>query len=725
MNLSPSDEESVQNFGFSRTQNAFDKSLFVRIAIWGLFGFALFLFLHFREIYVESFELGSFARKYVVAQVDFVFPDEESTIILKQEASREIGTIYRIEEEDVYREVTEFQKYITQNPEGIEIWNSLSKENNFKNLAMALSLTSTALLDSRFTDVRTITRIEKLPRNDLSISLNQFFVFLPSNQSMVGKLPPAYWNTLKERALTAEGANPKLVNVILSYFEEYAWRFKVDEETAFLLRKLIYAEIPEKLTYVKAGERIIDQGEKVTARHLAMLKAMRERLEEKSSQLNPLSLLGSAILTAIFLTVFYFYLKEDQKDIFSSNRKLGLIASIIVLNIVLAKLTELFLIQSHNQLLDIVRFPLLVPFSAIMLSCLLNLRVAAFGAFFLTVIFVIALAVENLSFLVVNVIAASVIVLSIGQIKKRKDVFIVGGKAWLASFVVVLAFNLFDNTLFSSSFFTDTISTFIFIGITCILVVGLLPVFEGSFKILTDITLMELMDPTNALLRRLTIEAPGTYQHSVIVGSLAETAATAIGANGLFCRVVTQYHDIGKLTNAEYFTENQMGRIDMHQLLTPLESAKAIIAHVTEGVKLARKAGLPKPFIDIIKEHHGTTLVYYFYHKQLEMMGGDKSLVNEKDFRYAGPKPRSKESTIIMIADTLEAASRSLDVFNEETVTELVDVLVAQKNDDNQFSDSILTFQEMDVVKKTLVHALLATSHPRIKYPPHHPGEEG
>ncbi len=206
---------------------------------------------------------------------------------------------------------------------------------------------------------------------------------------------------------------------------------------------------------------------------------------------------------------------------------------------------------------------------------------------------------------------------------------------------------------------------------------------------MTDITLMEFMNPSNELLKRLTIEAPGTYQHSMVVGHLSEAAASSIGANELFCRVATHYHDIGKLLNPQYFTENQLGGVDMHQLLTPIESIQVIIAHVSEGVALARKVGLPEQFIDIIKEHHGTTLVYYFYHKQIELIGGDKTLVNEKDFRYSGPKPRSKESTIILIADTLEAASRCLDLFNEQTVTDLVDELIALKMEDGQFDDRL------------------------------------
>jgi len=335
------------------------------------------------------------------------------------------------------------------------------------------------------------------------------------------------------------------------------------------------------------------------------------------------------------------------------------------------------------------------------------------------------LAVETIPFIVINVLTAIVAIFTNRKVRRRKEVFMVCAKAWLCAFLVAFSFNLYANTILSFSVIGDLISTFVFMIFTAVLVVGLIPVLESIFHIMTDITLMEFLDPSNPVLRRLTIEAPGTYQHSVVVGNLAEAAATAIGANGLFCRVATQYHDIGKLENPQYFTENQLGGMDMHQLLTPIESAQVIIAHVGEGVALARKVSLPEQFIDVIKEHHGTTLVYYFYHKQLEMVDGDKEKVEEQDFRYSGPKPRTKESTIIMIADTLEAASRCLDDFNETTLTELIDTLIGQKVEDGQFDESLLTFEELGIVKSVLLKTMLAATHPRVKYPKHHPGEEG
>jgi putative nucleotidyltransferase with HDIG domain len=261
-------------------------------------------------------------------------------------------------------------------------------------------------------------------------------------------------------------------------------------------------------------------------------------------------------------------------------------------------------------------------------------------------------------------------------------------------------------------------SSALFMALTAVLVAGFLPILEYLFGVLTDMTLIEYMDPNQPLLRRLTLEAPGTYQHSLVVGNLAEMAARAIGANGLLCRVAALYHDIGKLFNPHYFTENQLSGFNIHQLLTPMESTQVIIAHVTEGESLARKHKLPESFIDIIREHHGTTLVYYFYCKQLEQLGKDPLSIQESLFRYSGPKPHSKESGIMMLADVLEAASRSLDEVTESSVTAMVERLVSEKIQDHQLEECQLSFEELSIVKRTMIRTFLVTRHLRVKYGP-------
>lgn len=715
----------VQELGYKsiRSQNYFDKSMVIRVFIVLIFCFFLFLFFHFRQTYVEVLELGSIANRYVVTQVDFDFPDEEATLLLKQQAATEIGLVYKINEGDIRKQVAEFQNFIITKPENDSELSNIIKEYKLENVVAVLHSLEDSLLKTRFTDPRTLSTLEELPLKEIKVPSYSYYVFIPK-KGHPAALPSAFW--IQEiKNVSGENFSNEIADALLNYFQKVAWNFDVDQEVMSSLKRYLQSLIPEKMAHVRAGERIINQGENVTQRHLAMTQAMKDKLKNQRNLLDPITLSGSLLMTLLFVLVAGFYLVYFQREVFFSNRKLALLVTILLLDLLFAKVGELAIVKNASHLIDVIRFPLFVPFAVLLISSLISIRIAAFFAVFLSILFSMALALESLPFLVINLFTAILVIFCTRSIKRRKEIFIICGKGWLAALCVIIAFHFYSSSPLNIFLVSDFSSTFIFMAMTAILVVGLLPMLESIFQIMTDITMMEFMDPSHELLRRLTIEAPGTYQHSLIVGNLAEAAASSIGANGLFCRVATLYHDVGKLIHPQYFTENQLGGIDMHQLLTPLESAQVIIAHVVEGVALARKANLPEQFIDIIKEHHGTTLVYYFYHKQLELMKGDKHLVDENHFRYGGPKPRSKESTIIMIADTLEAASRCLDIYTEESITNLVESLVAQKGEDGQFDESLVTFEELKRIKKTMIQGLLAATHPRIKYPSHHPGEEG
>lgn len=530
-------------------------------------------------------------------------------------------------------------------------------------------------------------------------------------------LPKAVWSDLKDTLINIDGASEDSVDFVLKFYSAQQWNLQEDVTKERGLRQQIESNVPVKYTRVEAGSFIIVPGEIVTARHIAMLNAMKKALGEERQLWAPTSIIGSLLLALVMVALSILYLKINHREILVSVRKLTLMITIVILTMVIAKLTEYFLINKTSNFIDVVRYPIFVPFAAIILCTLVGAQAALFFSGFLAVLLGITLAVDHDRFLVINLITALVAIICCRYIHKRKEIFTVCGKVWLSSILVIIAFNLMAGDFWNLNLMTDIVSALIFLAVTAILVVGLLPILESSFHVLTDMSLMEYMDPNNELLRRLSLEAPGTYQHCLVVGNLAEAAARAIGANGLFCRVSTLYHDVGKLFNPHYFTENQLGGINMHQLLTPQESAQVIMSHVAEGEAFARKYRLPQSFTDIIREHHGTTLVYYFYRKQLEQVGGDPSLVDESKFRYAGPKPHSKESAIIMIADIIEAASRSMSEVTEENLTVLVDRLIREKADDGQFDECRLTFEELGVVKKTIIKTLLVASHLRIKYP--------
>lgn len=703
------DNEERNDLTFSREQGYFDKSFGIRLFIGLFFSLCLFTFLHFREIRVEFLELGSRAEKYVVSQVDFNFLDEEANIILKQEAIRDISNIYKIYGKEIKERRTSFERDLVKDQE----WRRQAENSTFEEISNVAKSLEDALLEIRFTNPRTLHK-----RQEVGLPISKYQIFVPFKDVKGVFLPKEVWERLSQIAFLKSGFQEESIDFVLKHFRGQKWTVEEDNSARTSLQHFVEKQVPLKYTRVNAGDRIIDQGETVTSRHLAMMQSMKKSMSASRNLWHPSTLLGTAIITLLSLVIGVVYLWSFHPSIFFSNKKLFLFVTIFVMGLFFSKATEFLLLRTTSNLIEFIRFPLVVPFPAILLCSLMSPGAATFASAFLSIAMISTLAVQHNGFLLINFLSALTAILSTRSLRRRKEIFVVCIKSWFSCVFVVLAFHFYGNTWWGGAVFADLLTTLIFMVVTGVLIVGLLPLLEAGFHIMTDVTLMEYMDPNHHLLRRLAIESPGTYQHSVVVGNLAEAGAIAIGANGLFCRVSTLYHDIGKLTTPHYFTENQEGGVNIHQLLTPLESAQVIISHVSEGVALARKAGLPEQFIDIIKEHHGTTLVYYFYAKQLELTGGDDaSPIDERDFRYMGPKPRRKESCIIMIADSIEAASRSLDEVNEQTVTDLVDNIVKTKIEDGQFDNSLLTFEELLLVKRAIVKTLVAVGHSRIKYP--------
>ena len=709
--------EADSELQLAREQGFFDQSRAIRSFLLGFLVLCVFAVLHFREVRVETLELGALAERYIVAQVDVEFRDHDATVWLKRQAERDIGAIYGVKEDEVRQASREFGVYLTRDE-----WRRKDKVSEVDELYMGAERVIDLLVAMRFTDPRTFNKVQRL-----KAPTDSYYVYIPDDPSLPVSFPDAVWREVWEQAFEGLEIRPETIDLVMDFFRQRDWTLNEDTATRRALQKRVRGKVMDQYTKISAGNRIIDQGEKVTQRHLDILQAMKHTIAEQRNLLHPITLLGSFLMAFLILGTGYVYFRVYHRKLLESNRKFFLVICVVLLSLLFAKVTENFLLRAPITLVDVVRFPLFVPVAAILLSSLLSSGVAIVVSVFLTIILTLSLAVEHSEFMLINLMASFVAILSMRSLRQRKEIFVICAKSWVASLGVVVATHLYTNTLPSVSALMDVISVSLFMLFTAILVLGLLPLFESAFRIITDVTLMEYMDPNQEILRRLSIEAPGTYQHSVVVGTLAEAAALAVGANGLFCRASTLYHDIGKLATPHYFTENQQGGMNMHQLLTPLESAQVIIAHVSEGVALARKIGLPEPFIDIIKEHHGTTLVQYFFHKQQKKMeeeGEETSEVNEKDFRYAGPRPRSKESAIIMIADSFEAASRSLDEISSETLTELINRLVAGKAKDGQFDQCLLTFEELGMVKRAMVNTLVAAGHSRVKYPEQVKAEE-
>jgi hypothetical protein len=251
------------------------------------------------------------------------------------------------------------------------------------------------------------------------------------------------------------------------------------------------------------------------------------------------------------------------------------------------------------------------------------------------------------------------------------------------------------------------------------ILIGVLPVFEFLFNVVTNISLLELADFNHPLLHRLMLEAPGTYHHSLIVGNLSEAACSSIGANALLARIGAYYHDIGKITKPEYFSENQELNSNKHDNISPQMSKMLIMNHVKEGLEFAKRSKLNPQIVEFIKRHHGTSLVYYFYKRALENPE-DVRAVHEDGFRYPGPKPNSKETAIVLLADSVEAATRSLKTPTPESIKDIVQKIINNKFIDGQIDDCDLTLKDLEKIAHVFIHVLSGIYHTRVTYPDDH-----
>jgi len=356
-----------------------------------------------------------------------------------------------------------------------------------------------------------------------------------------------------------------------------------------------------------------------------------------------------------------------------------------------------------------------VPSTAavILLTILVNARVAAMSGLLIAALVSIQFGYDW-RLLMVGSVMAMAGVFGTDVVRRRSDMTRSVLKATLAGVLAMVAITLAMDSLASSPAIRR-ISLILLNGGACLFIIpGLLSPLERLFGITTDIQLLEYSDLNNDLLRRIAIEMPATYAHSLMLGQLVEAAAEAIGANGLRARVCAYYHDAGKLRRPEYFSENQRGS-NIHDEMPPRVSSRAIAGHVTYGIELAREYHLPKPIVDGILEHHGTCLISFFYQQAREQHKHND--VVQEDYRYAGPKPQSRETAILMICDAVESGIRSIKNPNEERVREFVDKVITARSADRQFDECPLTLKDLDTIKETVTQRMVIALHPRISYP--------
>ena len=359
---------------------------------------------------------------------------------------------------------------------------------------------------------------------------------------------------------------------------------------------------------------------------------------------------------------------------------------------------------------EILPLMLFVMFVAIIYSW----ELAAILVIFLTIV-VVCGSGGNVGSLIILMATSIATAVQLGRLRSRAKLVIVGFVAGLVAFFLTIALGIQGDRVLGVPLCVDAGLNFLWAWLAGLLMTGLLPFIEKQFGVLTDLSLLDLGDASHPLLQELIKTAPATYGHSTQVGAIAETAAEAIHARGLLARVGAYFHDIGKIMKPEHFSENQRGNGNVHDTLEPQISTIVLVAHVKDGADLARQYHLPQPLIDLIEQHHGTSLASFFYGRAVKE---GRERVEESTYRYPGPKPKTKEAAILMIADASESACRSLGMgIPPNKVEAKIRAIIKQKLDDGQFDDSGLTFNELKIVEKSVVNSIVAAMHGRIQYP--------
>jgi putative nucleotidyltransferase with HDIG domain len=468
---------------------------------------------------------------------------------------------------------------------------------------------------------------------------------------------------------------------------------------------------------VKHGEMIIREGERVREEHLPKLRA----LAAGKRRGDPVSAVaGTAIFVTVVVIFGLLYLRQLRARVSWNSQSLLLLAILLAGNIlgvrafmvVAHALVESFPIVESGILL----YALPVTVGGILVAIFFDFQVGILFSL-MTSLLIGILVRDNLAVAVLALVGNLVATFRVQQYRQRSSILLTGLFIGLANILTLMAFGLMSANFFTWPRAYEALCGLLGGLLAAVVVSAVLPLLESIFKCTTDIKLLELASLNHPLLRQLIMHAPGTYHHSMLVGTLAEAAAEAISANALLARVGSYYHDIGKMLTPEYFVENQGGRGNKHDRLSPSMSALIIMAHVKDGIKLAKEYKLPQRIIDMIPQHHGTNLITYFYNKAKELEDPNVQQVHEGDYRYPGPKPQTREAAIVMLADKVEAASRVLAEPTPQRISGLVQRTVSNIFMDGQLDECDLTLRDLQKINDAFVRTLIAIYHHRVEYP--------
>ena len=469
--------------------------------------------------------------------------------------------------------------------------------------------------------------------------------------------------------------------------------------------------VPISIGKVFKNERIVDANTRVTPQIKQKLNSLEKEYIRKgygeSAANKVTTFMGKIMLSAFLLFFFFAYLQTYRSQIYNDIKLIALVGVVFIMHLALAHLIVYKLGWSE--------FFVPMSIAAMIFTVVFDGRIAFIIMVTLTLLTGIILS-NNIPFIVANLFVSSLAIYTVRRLRSRSQILwsilaVTSGYVAVIAVFEMIKFSNWESVMDHMVFATAN-------GILSpLLSYGLLVLIERVFKITTNLTLLELLDFNNKLLSKLAMRAPGTFKHSIDVGNLAVAASEAVGANSLLARVGAYYHDIGKAEKPEYFIENQLRGTNKHDKLSPRLSATVIVAHVKDGIKLAEEHRLPSIVADFIPMHHGKTRVEYFYQQALERAKETDSEINESDFRYPGPRPNTKETGILMIAEAIEAATRSLKSPNPQRIESLMDTIIESRIKGGELINCPLTFRDLEIIKSAMMPVLTGSMHERIEYP--------
>ena len=607
----------------------------------------------------------------------------------------------------------------------------------------------TFLSDTSFVELLNLSKHENLPARKSRYSLNEFFstaqrmvdesysggiLSIRSDNHLIDSIAVRTGTVDKIETVShyipIDKAKENLENAIhQSTFPkefESALREYADH---FILPNLVYdpkltqeeihqaqANISKYIGIVNENERIIGKHDRVTKEDFLKIQSYKKAKGEKIGEEGfLLQSVGKFLHVAFLLTIFVIYLFLFRKKIFYDNGKLLLLASNLLFLAFITFLTNLL------NLTVPIYFFIFIPAASMLMTIIFDSRIG----FYTTIIFSLvtaALRGNDYAFAAMNIFAGALSVYTVRDIKNRSQIFTSFFYIFLGYIVAIFAFG-FEQFATAQNLLLEIAFAGSNALISPILTYGLLIFFERIFNITTDLTLLELSNFDNPLLKELAKRTPGTFNHSMTVGTLSETAAEKIGANPLLARVGAYFHDIGKIITPQNFVENQLNNENIHENLTPEESINLIVRHVYAGIELAKENKLPEEIIEFIPMHHGTNIISFFYDKAIKLYGADN--VKPENYRYPGPKPNTKETAIAMLADSCESAVRSIDEPNISKVENVIDNIIRERINSGQLNESPITFGDIAKIKEAFISILIGQHHKRIKYPMQEEMEKG